>query len=399
MLRVADVSEFYAERGGGVKTYTDQKLEAARDHDVDLTVIAPGPEDRVQARLGGRIVWVKGPPMPLDPRYHVMHREGAVHERLRECGPHVIEGSSPWTGGWFAARFRPTEPTVKAFVFHQDPVAVYGETLLHPPLPTRTVNRAFAWYWAYLRRLSQRYSVTVTSGPWLARKLHRLGLRDPRSVPFGIERSLFSPDRHDSTLRAEWLERCGLRPDAHLVITVSRHHPEKRLSTLARIIEGARSSGAVPIGWVVVGDGPLRNFVEGQVRQVGQAVVAGRLRRDKLTALMASADALLHGSAAETFGLVVAEALCSGLGIVVPDRGGAADLAGPGYAERYRAGDATDGAAALLRLLHIPRDERLERATQAARSRVHTVERHFANLFHLYGKLYGELSDRTAKSA
>ena len=66
---------------------------------------------------------------------------------------------------------------------------------------------------------------------------------------------------------------------------------------------------------------------------------------------MASADALIHGSAAETFGLVLAEALCSGTPLVVPDAGASATFAGPGYAETYRAGDAADGAAAILRLL------------------------------------------------
>ena len=71
----------------------------------------------------------------------------------------------------------------------------------------------------------------------------------------------------------------------------------------------------------------------------------------QLATMMASADALIHGSAAETFGLVLAEALCSGTPLVVPDAGASATFAGPGYAQTYRAGDAVDGAGAILRLL------------------------------------------------
>ena len=51
----------------------------------------------------------------------------------------------------------------------------------------------------------------------------------------------------------------------------------------------------------------------------------GEIRdRALLARYYASADVLVHGSAAETYGLVVAEAICSGLPVVVPDRGGAA---------------------------------------------------------------------------
>ena len=66
--------------------------------------------------------------------------------------------------------------------------------------------------------------------------------------------------------------------------------------------------------------------------------------------LYASADLLVHGSGAETYGLVVAEAISSGLPVVVPDCGGASDFAPRARSAVYRIGDSDACAAAILRL-------------------------------------------------
>ena len=110
--------------------------------------------------------------------------------------------------------------------------------------------------------------------------------------------------------------------------------------------------------------------------------------------MMASADALIHGSAAETFGLVLAETLCSGTPLIVPDSGASATFAGPGYAETYRAGDATDGAAAILRLLDGDRAAQSRAAAAAANAQVFTVEQHFEKLFNIYERIVSERSTR-----
>jgi len=42
-VKIVDVAEFYAERGGGVRTYVNQKLAAAAAAGHEAVVIAPGP--------------------------------------------------------------------------------------------------------------------------------------------------------------------------------------------------------------------------------------------------------------------------------------------------------------------------------------------------------------------
>jgi alpha-1,6-mannosyltransferase len=391
-MKLVDVSEFYAERGGGVRAHTNAKLAAGAALGHEVVVIAPGPADREERRLGGRVVWIGSPPMPLDPRYYLLLRERAVHAVLDREQPDVVEGSSPWTGGIFCARWRGR--ALKSFVFHQDPVAVYPQTLLGGVLGSERVDRLCAPFFHYLRALSHAYDLTLTSGAWLSDRLRRHGLRAPSAVPFGIDKQHFSAQRRSATLRATLLAECGLPESAALLIAVGRHHPEKRLSTLISAVELLQRTR--PVGLVLYGDGPLRALLQRRAARVPGVRILGSVARGVLAQALASADALVHGSSAETFGLAVAEAICSGLPVVVPDAGGAAELARPAYAECYPAGDAQVCAAAIARLL--ARDPAALRAAAIAAGEqlVWSEEAHFAALFALYAQ---RLPPRTSAAA
>ncbi len=390
-MKIVDVSEFYAEEGGGVRTYVHQKLAAAKTLGHEVVIIAPGPEDREEVRDGGRILWVKGPPMPFDPRYFILWNERKVHALLDGERPDVVEGSSPWSGGWFAARW--SGPVAQAarrtFIFHQDPVAVYPQTLLGGALGASRVDRLFSPYWAYLRRLSGHFDATVVAGDWLADRLRSFDVHNPIAIPFGIDKSRFSPRQRDAALRSAWLTQCGVPEAQHdeavLWVGISRFHPEKRIGTMLEAF--ARVSAHRPMGFVLFGDGPLRGWVERSARKVRGVHLAGFVKdRERVARTLASADGFLHGSAAETYGLVVAEAVCAGLPLVVPDVGGAADLARPGYAETYRAGEAESCAAAMTALLRRPRAG-MGAALAEGAARIGTMEDHFRGLFERYASL------------
>jgi alpha-1,6-mannosyltransferase len=108
--------------------------------------------------------------------------------------------------------------------------------------------------------------------------------------------------------------------------------------------------------------------------------------RATLARMVASADALLHCSTAETFGFVVAEALCCGTPVIVPDAGGAGDLAAAEYAETYAPGDTTSAAKAILDVLARDRAVLSCAALEAGR-RVGDIESHFEKLFALYEQI------------
>lgn len=378
-MKIADVSGFYSETGGGVASYVRQKLELAARWGHEIVVIAPGAESRIEPRPGGRIVWVKAPGQPGDANYHMFLQGSEVWRTLDREAPDVVEGSSPWRGGWLAGHWPGS--AVKSLVFHQDFIAGYPYTLLGGVMSRAAIDRLFGGYWNYVRRLSSHFDVTVTGGDWLAERLRAFGLHNPISVPFGIETERFSPSKRDEGLRRELLAAAGQPPEARLLLTVGRLHPEKRHRT---IIDGfARARLTRPdLGLVIIGDGPIRGSVEAMVAKADHVCLRGPIKdREQLARCYASADLLVHGSGAETYGLVVAEAIASGLAVVSPDTGGAADLAKRGLSRTYATGNSEACGAAILEMLRIVETPGLSRPEVQPPG---SGEAHFEALFALY---------------
>jgi alpha-1,6-mannosyltransferase len=377
-MRIADVSEFYSEHGGGVRTYVRQKLAASARLGHECIVIAPGPADREEHLPGGKIVWVKAPVLAPDPRYHIFVGMDAALAVLDREHPDVVEGSSPWRGGWIAARWR--GHALKSLFMHADPVAVYPQTLLAGTLGRDRVDRMFAWFWSYLRKLNGHFDATIVAGDWLADRFAGFGLRGLHSVPLGVERAIFRPGLRDESLRRNMLATCGLDESAALLIAVGRHHPEKRLPV---IMEAAAQAGRTrPVGLYLIGDGLIRGAIERKARSLPHIHVAGQVDdRAKVAAMMASADALIHGSASETYGIAVAEALACGTPVIVPDAGGAADFAAPGCSQIYSAGDVASAAIAML--WHLAKDPAGTRdaAERYAAEHIPDAGAHFDRLF------------------
>jgi alpha-1,6-mannosyltransferase len=382
-VKIVDISEFYSPTGGGVRNYVDHKFKAAARHGHSLVVIAPGTENRVETREGGKLVWVDTPQLPFDRNYRMFWRARDVLRIVDEESPDVLEGSSPWRGGWIAGQWRGS--AVKMLFMHADPVAVYPQTLLSRMLAPEAIDKLFGWYWWYLRRLNARFDGTVVAGSWLAERFAGHGLRNLEVVPFGVETKWFGPGLCDMALRKTMLEKCGLGPEATLIVNIGRHHPEKRVSTAIEAVTKVQKSRRV--GLFVIGDGFIHHIIKAKAAKAAHVHLAGWVGdRTTLARMIASADALLHCSSAETYGFVVAEALCCGTPVIVPSAGGAGDLAAPDYAETYPPGDADAAAKAILDLLARDRAELSSAALDAGRRRIGDLEGHFEKLFSVYAQ-------------
>ena len=383
-MKIIDVAEFYTDHGGGVKTYINQKLRAGAESGHEIVIIAPGKESREEKRFGGRVIWVESPPLLFDSRYYKFSDEKKVHQILDNEKPDLVEGSSPWKGGKITASWKGN--AVKTLIFHIDPVAVFGHTFLDKIIPYNRVDMLAGFFWQRLIKLSNKFDATVTSSDWLAKRIYNLGISNSVSIPFGTEKELFSTGRRNPELRAKLLSELGLPEDATLLITISRFHPEKRLGT---IIEGVkRASKHKSIGLIIYGQGPIKGYVDFKVRKAKNIRLMGFSKdREELANVLASSDYFVHGSAAETYGIVLAEAICSGLPLVVPNRGGAAELASPEFSEVYEPGRSKAFERALSDIMNRNRDSMVDACIESSKSDIQALGEHFRHLFSYYEEL------------
>ena len=373
-MRIVDVCAFYTPAGGGVRTYVDRKLKAAPAAGHEMIILAPGRENRVEERGdGARIEWLESPRFPLDRRYGYFADEAQVHAALDRLRPDVIEASSPWRSASMVADWRGDARRV--LVMHADPLSAYAYRWFGRLAERETIDRGFGWFWRHLQRLDRSYDAVVSASPSLSQRLSEGGLRNVITNPMGVDPGIFDPALHDPALRARLLERCALPEDATLLIGVGRHAPEKRWGL---VIDAAIAAAASrPVGLLLIGEGRDSAKLARKIGDNPHIHLLSPIRdRSGLARTMASADALIHGCEAETFCIVAAEALASGLPLIAPDRGGAFDQARASGGITYRSGSATDAARAIRRFVDAPPQRPIGQAR--------TMDEHFVDLFALY---------------
>ena len=382
-MRVVDVCAFYTPLGGGVKTYVERKLLAARPGREEVIVVAPGKRDAVFMRsAAGRIMTIAAPAFPLDRRYRYFDNEQALHALLDHLAPDVVEASSPWASASMVARWQ--GPALKSLVMHADPLAAYAYRWFGGLASRERIDRGFDWFWRHLRRLDQRFDMVVSASANLSSRLAGGGLGKVRTIPMGVSPDLFSPSLRDEALRARLLARCGLPDNATLLLGLGRLAAEKRWPM---VIEAVTAVGYDhPVGLVLLGNGRQKAAVIRAAANNPHVHLAAPISdRHEVATVLASADALVHGCEAETFCMVAAEAKASGLPLIVPDEGGAGDQFVPGQGEIYEARSTVELIKAIHRFIESgPTAHRMRAALAAPTAR--SMDEHFASLFGAYAR-------------
>lgn len=378
-MKIVDVTEFYSERGGGVRSHLSTRGHFLCQLGHDHMVIAPGPKD-VESVLyastapqgRSRLVRIAGPALPYDRTYHLLGRFDKIRARVRVERPDVLEAHSPYLGAAAVVAAGRSASAVRTAFWHADHVGTYLE-----PWMGRLSRPLFLG----VKALLAPFDATFVAGAAQARKLRAIGIKNVEHVPFGVDVQTFHPGARREDVRRTLLgEGHG---DAALLVGVGRFAFEKRwdvvLDAFARV--SARREAVL----VLFGDGPERERLERRAPP-GVRFAGFETDRAELAAALASADLLVHGCPRETFGLVVGEAVACGLPVVVPDAGGAAESADRTCGEVYRSLDVEACDEAILRVLARDPTELRALALEAA-TRVPTATEHFTRVLAVYADL------------
>lgn len=263
----------------------------AWDPQVNGVVRTLGHTAREAAALGVELAFLtpaefRTLPMPSYPEIRLaLTGPGAVERKLDALKPDAIHIATEGPIGHAVRRICLRRGLPFTTSFHTLFPDYLAERL---PLPERW-TRELAWAW--LRRFHGAGAAVMAATPTLAGELATRGFKNVKIWPRGVDAQLFRPR-----------ERARLDLPRPIFLTVGRLAVEKNVDAfLALDLPGTK---------LVVGDGPARARL---ARQYPEAVFLGAKQGEALAEIYAAADAFVFPSLTDTFGLVLLEALASGL--------------------------------------------------------------------------------------
>ncbi|ORC58138.1 glycoside hydrolase [Pseudomonas floridensis] len=315
---------FYAPASGGVRTYLDAKHPRLDSQPgVRHSLLIPG----ARATHADGIYRVPAPALPFSNGYRFPLRVAPWRNMLHKLQPDLIEAGDPYLTAWAALDARR----------HLD-VPVIG--FYHSDLPLLISNRMGNWMGmsaqAYISKLYSNFDRVLAPSQVMADKLAGMGVENVHVQPLGVDLQTFNPRHRDTGLKAE----LGLREDTRLLIFAGRGSKEKNLPVLLQCLQTLG-----PRYHLLLVGSHMPHQVPDNVTVIHRFCKATSLAR-----LLASADALIHAGDQETFGLVVLEAMASGIPVVAVAAGAFNEIVQERCGLLCEANDANAMAAAVKAL-------------------------------------------------
>lgn len=218
---------------------------------------------------------------------------------LRDFGPDIVHIATEGPIGWSARAWCKANGVPFTSAFHTR----------FPDYAAVRTGLSAAHFWPLMRRFHASSEAVLVSTPTLADELAGHGIAHTRLWSRGIDNALFHPLREGHP---------GLRDlPRPIMLNVGRVAVEKNLTAFLDC--------DVPGTKVIVGNGPDLALLRGRYPDV---VFMGALAGEELASAYAGADVFVFPSRTDTFGLVMIEALASGVPVAAYPVPGPIDIVG-----------------------------------------------------------------------
>lgn len=166
--------------------------------------------------------------------------------------------------------------------------------------------------WWYIRRQHKNADVNLVTSRTIKDALTREGIRRLSIIPRGVDINNRHPDFKSESMRDRLTNG---EPHNKLLVFIGRLAVEKEIHKLLPMLNERKD-----ISLAIVGDGPARKDLEETFKGT-KTVFTGFLHGKELSEAYASSDAFIFPSISETLGLVILEAMASGLPVIAAKSG------------------------------------------------------------------------------
>lgn len=300
-MKIAMVTETFLPQTDGIVTRLTAAIDWLQQEGHDILVIAPGQE--ISEYNGAKIVGLPQHAFFLYRDKKLAFPTRKIRQYLQDFAPDIVHVVNPAmlgiAGIYYAAKDH--WPLVASYHTHIPKYADYYHVPMFKPL-----------LWWFLRSLHNKADLNLCTSNATQAELQKQQFKNVNVWHRGVDTKQFHPDFHDESMRDYLTDG---KPSKTLLLYVGRLAAEKELEKLRYVLE--KSDDFV---LALVGDGPDRERLEKHFSGT-QTVFTGFLHGDDLSKAYASSDIFTFPSTTETLGLVILEAMSSGLPVVAAKSG------------------------------------------------------------------------------
>jgi glycosyltransferase involved in cell wall biosynthesis len=353
-MRIVLFTETFLPKVDGIVTTLCQTVRQLTSIGHEVLIFAP--DGGISEYENARVAGVKGKPFLLYPQLSLAPPRASMRGIISEFRPDVIHVADPallgLAGLYYGGGRNGGSMRLPLLIsYHTDLpsyLRYYGLRFLEPSI------------WPIMRVRHNRGTVNLCTSAAMLSQLRQNRIVNTALWPGGVDAELFCPARASRKMRERLSQGEPHRP---LLVYVGRLSAEKGLEALRPIL------GKLPEARLaLVGDGPHRKALERHFAGLPVSFT-GFLYGNELASAYASSDIFIMPSRTETLGLVVLEAMSSGLPVVAARAGGIPEMIEEGTSG-FLFDDENEALTAIRRLLGAPE----LRETVGSKARAHARE-------------------------
>ena len=143
-LGVLDITEYFSESSGGIRTYLLAKSRFVERHpEYRQVLVFPGAEEQVAGTARARLYRLRGPRIPLNPQYRLLLTSRTPQRIIEEERPDLIEVGSHLLVPWIARRANRRAKVPLVWFYHGDVPRLIAPD--HSRSPLQRIVEALGW--------------------------------------------------------------------------------------------------------------------------------------------------------------------------------------------------------------------------------------------------------------
>lgn len=293
-MKIAIVTETFYPSTDGVVTRLTSTVRWLVRSGHEVLVIAP--DQGVTEYEGAEICGIPSFRFFLYKDLKLAFPRPLVGKALKAFDPDVVHVANPAVLGVAGIFYGRRYPLVASYHTHVPQYADYYKLPWLKPI-----------LWSYLRLLHNRADMNLCTSGTVLEELRARRFKNVRLWRRGVNVELFGERHRNEAMRARLTDG---HPERRLLLYVGRLAAEKQIE---RVKDALLASDDLHLA--IVGDGPHRAQLEA-VFAGTRTTFTGFLHGESLAQAYASSDLFVFPSTTETLGLVLLEAMASGLPVV-----------------------------------------------------------------------------------